>query len=344
MVLNLEFVRFLQKHLKFVQSHAWARNTRKALNSQARAFKEFAELADIQFLPITGEQLCWFAIWLYVVRGLKSPKSIRMYLSAVRTMHRKIGLTCATPSSYGPLDQCISGLKRLLQHRVKKAKPITPGILRNLLLSPPSTLLCPIQTQIITTFRALTLLLFQSMLRSSNMMPENRKDFDDRYVLKWGNVDKVEFGVLLTVTMSKTNQFGEFDHVIPLAASPDPRFCPVAALESLAKMYGPDYMGDDQPVFQLPTPSGKFVPVKKQEYVDRLRARLDGMGLPSADFSVHSFRHGGVQQCILHEPNRALVQLASGHSSEAIMGYAQIPPHRRMAISAKVNRSLAADI
>ena len=133
------------------------------------------------------------------------------------------------------------------------------------------------------------------------------------------------------------------DHVIPLAASPDPRFYPVVALESLARMYGPDYMRDDQPVFQIPTPSGKFVPLKKQEYIDWLWAHLAGMVLPAADFSVHSFRHGWVQQCILHKPNRALDQLASGHSSKAIKGYAQIPPQCRMAISAKVNRSLAAD-
>ena len=195
-----------------------------------------------------------------------------------------------------------------------------------------------------TTFRALTLLLFQSMLRSSNMMPENRHDYDARYVLKWGNVEKVSYGVLLTITISKTNQFGEFDHLIPLAASPDARFCPVRALETLARMYGPEYVKEDTPVFLIPTPSGKFVPLKKQEFVDWLRARLASMGLPAEDFSVHSFRHGGVQQCVLNEPNKALVQLASGHSSEAIMGYAQIPPERRMAISAKVNRSLAYDV
>ena len=340
----LDLVKFLEHHLRFVQSHAWARNTRRTLNSQAKAFKEFTSAADIEWLPVTPRQLCWYAIWLYVVRGLKSPKSIRMYLSAVRTMHRKIGLTCATPSTYGPLEQCISGLKRLLQHRVKKAKPITPVILRNLLLSPPLTPLCPTQAMMDTTFRALTLLLFQSMLRSSNMMPENRHDFDARYVLKWGNVEKVSYGVLLTITISKTNQFGEYDHLIPLAASPDSRFCPVRALETLARMYGPEYMSPDTPVFLIPTPSGRFVPLKKQEFVDWLRSRLAAMGLPAEDFSVHSFRHGGVQQCVLNEPNKALVQLASGHSSEAIMGYAQIPPERRMAISAKVNRSLASDV
>ena len=157
-------------------------------------------------------------------------------------------------------------------------------------------------------------------------------------------MEKVSYGVLLTITISKTNQFGEFDHLIPLAASPDARFCPVRALETLARMYGPEYVKEDTPVFLIPTPSGKFVPLKKQEFVDWLRARLASMGLPAEDFSVHSFRHGGVQQCVLNEPNKALVQLASGHSSEAIMGYAQIPPERRMAISAKVNRSLAYDV
>ena len=126
--------------------------------------------------------------------------------------------------------------------------------------------------------------------------------------------------------------------------SPDPKFCPVRALENLACMYGPEYMSPDTPVFLIPTPSGKFVPLKKQEFGNWLRSRLATMGLPAEDFSVHSFRHGGVQQCVLNEPNKALVQLASGHSSEAIMGYAQIPSERRMAISAKVNRSLAFNV
>ena len=48
-----------------------------------------------------------------------------------------------------------------------------------------------------------------------------------------------------------------------------------------------------------------------------------------------------VQEALLNKDNRTLVQLASDHSSEAIMGYAQITPDRRMNLSAKVNRSLA---
>ena len=84
-------------------------------------------------------------------------------------------------------------------------------------------------------------------------------------------------------------------------------------------------MKPQNPVFLVLTPSGTFVPIKKSEFLGWLRARLTGMGL----------------KALLNESNKALVQLASNHSSEAIMGYTQIPPGRRMALSAKINHSLA---
>ena len=327
--------------MKHVVAYAWAPRTRKTLTSQAKAFKQFVEEAEILYLPLTGEEVCLYTIWLYVIQGLRAPKSIQCYLSAVRALQRRLGLDCVTPTSYGPLGQVVAGLKRPLQHRVKKASPITPTILLNLLQSSSTTPLCPMQHQTLTTFRVLTLLLFQSMLRSSNMIPENRHRFDARYVLKWSNITKVDYGVELTITHSKTIQYGEREHVIPLAASPDPLFCPVTALTSLAKMYGPRYVKEDSPVFLIPTPSGEFVPLKKSEYLGWLRSRLSGMGLDASKFGIHSFRHGGVQESLLQESNKALVQLASDHSSEAIMGYAQIPPSRRMNLSAKVNMSLS---
>ena len=195
--------------------------------------------------------------------------------------------------------------------------------------------------QTLTVLRTLTLIFFQSMLRSSNMIPENRHDFDSRYVLKWSNITKVDYGLLITVTHSKTIQYGQREHEIPLAASPDPRFCPVRALKELVYMYGPDYAKPDSPVFLIPTPAGRFVPIKKSEFLGWLRSRLADMELDPSQYGIHSFRHGSVQEALLNEDNRVLVQLASDHSSEAIMGYAQIPPDRRMSLSAKVNMSLA---
>ena len=56
-----------------------------------------------------------------------------------------------------------------------------------------------------------------------------------------------DYGVLITITISKTIQFGERAHQILLAAAPDPRICPVRAIMSLVPMYGPEYVKPDTP-------------------------------------------------------------------------------------------------
>ena len=302
----------------------------------------FADLTDLEFIPVTGEQLCLYALWLWKVRGLKSPKSIRIYLSALRTMHLRLDLPCHTPTSYAPLGQVLTGLAREAQHVPKKALPITPDILFNLLRSRPHNPLCNIQQITLSTLKSLTLLLFLTMSRSANMVPESRTKFDLRYLLKWGDIQKMDNGVLITVGMAKTNQFGSNNHLIPLAFSPNPMLCPATVLGNLARTYGPKYLSDKQPIFLIPSRKpGSFVPLKKAEYVSWLKSRLSQMGLPAERYGVHSFRHGAVQEAVILEDNRALIQLASGHSSDALLGYCHVPPERRFRLSHKINDSLS---
>ena len=327
--------------MRILQSRAWSDRTCRSLNTEKKAMLEFCEVADIQFLPLNGDQLCYFAVWLMVVRQLKAPRSIKIYLSAVRTIHRRLGIDCHTASSYGPLDQLLKGFQRESPHRVKKALPITPTILANLLDSVPHNPRCPTQHHILNTYKALSLLLFQTMSRSSNMVPESRKNFDLRYLLKWGDIKYLEDGIVIHVAISKTNQFGTNDHDIPVATSSNPKYCPVATLTGLAETYGPRYLTPDAPVFLIPSPAGGFVPLKKSEFVGWLKTRLRQMGLPAERYGVHSFRHGAVQTAVQHESNRLLIQLASGHSSDALLGYALIPPERRFHLSRKVNAVLA---
>ena len=333
----------LRFHARLFQRHAWAPRTCKTLNSEKKAFVEFCLLADIEFLPVSGEDLCLYAVWLWVVRKFKAPKSVRAYLSAVRTLHRRLDLPCHTPSTYGPLGHLLLGLARLAKHEVRKALPITPVILSNLLDSVPLTPNCPIQNTILSVYKAITLLMFLTMSRSSNMLPESRHKFDPEYLLKWGNIQRLDDGILITITKSKTNQFFAKKHLIPLSASPVEKYCPVAALTNLARTYKPENLVDESPVFLVPTPDDSFVPVRKAEYVSWFKARLRQMHLPADRFGMHSYRHGGIQQAILHEDNRALIQLASGHSSEALLGYAHIPPERRFHLSKKIVASLSAN-
>ena len=68
------------------------------------------------------------------------------------------------------------------------------------------------------------------------------------------------------------------------------------------------------------------------------------MGVNPKLYTLHGFSHAGIQECLLAEGNLALCKLTSDHSSDAILEYAFIPPNRRLAISTKVNESLAAAV
>ena len=74
------------------------------------------------------------------------------------------------------------------------------------------------------------------------------------------------------------------------------------------------------------------------------RLRLSNMGLDPKLYTLHGFRHAGIQECLLAEGNLALCKLSSDHSSDAILEYAFIPPERRLRISSKVYHSLASAI
>ena len=65
------------------------------------------------------------------------------------------------------------------------------------------------------------------------------------------------------------------------------------------------------------------------------------MGLNASKYSLHAWRHGGIQQALMSEQNLALVKLSSDHSSDVILEYSRVPADRRLIISQKVNRNLS---
>ena len=84
--------------------------------------------------------------------------------------------------------------------------------------------------------------------------------------------------------------------------------------------------------------------VQRHKYDWWFKLRLKNMGVDPKLYTLHGFRHAGIQECLLAEANLALCKLSSDHSSDAILEYAFIPPERRLRISSKVNHSLASAI
>lgn len=292
-------------------------------------------------MPVGGYQIALYATWLVYSGRLKSASSVSQYVSAVRTLHRKHGLNCPTPSEYGPLDQVIKGVRRLAQRPTHQSRPVTPPILRNLLLTKPQNPGCALQTAITTSFRTLALLLFQSMLRSSNLVPLSRSSIDHHRILTWGSIQRVDYGIVISVRLSKTIQFSQRIQTIPLAACPTTLFCPVQALDTLANLYGHSSCTPNSPVFRLPASGGGWTPMIKSDFEKFFKVRISQMGLDASLYSLHGFRHGGIQECLLSEGNLGLCKVTSDHMSDAILVYSQVPANQRMQISAKINTSLA---
>ena len=199
--------------------------------------------------------------------------------------------------------------------------------------------------QTLHIYKCLSLLYFLSMLRSSNLIAKSLKKIDLKMILCWENITPLNGdmsqGILITVPKSKNNQHGERDHLIPLAAAKIELLRPVKAIQSLIKLSGKENCRGSTPVFKIPDGKGNFTVVQRHKYDWWFRLRLRNMGLDPKLYTLHGFRHAGIQECLLAEGNLALCKLTSDHSSDAILEYAFIPPERRLTISSKVNESLA---
>ena len=338
---NSDLLHLLPYGAQFLMKNARAASTLSSLSSECRTFRTFCRFAGITHMPVAGSQLVLYATWLAATGRVTSADSMKQYLSAVSSLHKWFALTCPTPTQYGPLQNVIQGFRRVAQRRVKKSLPVTPPILINLLNSISPTPASWIHSATLLSFRTFTLILYLSMLRSANLVPGSRSKIDWLEILTWDKIHRVPGGLVISVLKSKTIQFGERVQQVPLATGASRHLCPAAALDQLAQMYGVESCGTNTPVFRLPTDAGGWTPMIKGDFLPFFKARLASMGLDPAGYTLHGFRHGSIQECLLSETNLGLCQITSDHASSAILTYAEVPPARRLAISSKISASLA---
>ena len=115
---------------------------------------------------------------------------------------------------------------------------------------------------------------------------------------------------------------------------------PVRAIHTLKLLIGVENIGPDTPLFQSRNYQGVLRPILYRKYNDWFNFRLSEMGLDPKLFTLHGFRHGGIQQTLMSEGNLALVKITSDHSSDVILEYSHVPADRRLTISRKVNANL----
>jgi hypothetical protein len=319
----------------------WAVASRSSLNSQQRAFLDFCHHFEVAgFEAVNAEVLSDFAVWLVATDRLHTVAAIRNYLSAVRTLCHMFDFDCPTPSSSWMLDWTLWGIKRDLRNPVIPKKPITPEILLRLItfptdmFHPPSTLSWE-KRILLATVQITYVIAFFSMLRASNLLPVSLSMVDPERQMVWGRLKAFVGGIVLTVVLSKTIQCRERQHEIALAERPGSIFCPVAAVRYLRRLRGGVKCGDNDLMLQIPV-NGSWRPLCKDTVVTVMRSQLGKLGLDPSLYSFHCFRHGSIQTAVLAQPALELIKLQSGHLSDAVHLYTQMPGSARMVTTAKM--------
>ena len=86
-------------------------------------------------------------------------------------------------------------------------------------------------------------------------------------------------------------------------------------------MIGDSNITADTPLFQTRDYAGNLRPILRHKFENWFNFRLDEMGLDSDLYTLHAWRHGGIQQVLMSEENLALAKLTSDHSSDVILEY-----------------------
>ena len=329
---------FLVAAVEVLQRANHAESTKKTRKSQLRAYTEFTGEMGIAHFPPTAEEVVLYASWLMFTKCSKAD-SLLQYLSALRTYCSSKGAWIPSPSEYGPLRCLVNGTRRLFPGPTRRSKPVTPTILTGLVLSRPPEAASWRQSVTLQVFRDCSLLLFFTMLRSSNLFPPHPAAASPVRNLTWDKVRLVPGGVVITVLLSKTEQFREKVHEISLTAKPGSIFCPVAALFRLRDIRGPGVAAPTDHVLMLPQAGISWRPLVKYEYLEWFRGRVRAMGFNPDDYLLHGFRHGGISWGLLNQTNVTLVQLQSGHMSSGSLSHARCPRQSPQAGTATPNWS-----
>ena len=209
-------------------------------------------------------------------------------------------------------------------------------ILYNLVMSRPPPAAGPRQRLLLQILKDTALLLFFTMLRSSSLFPPSLSEADPLRNLSWERVRFTDFGAVIFVMHSKTNQFQQRVHRIVLKEKRGSIFCPVQALHRLRDMRNLPVHTLRDHVFQIPTSAGGWTLLTKPTVNTWFRGRIEAMGLDPRRYLLHGFRHGAISLALVEEPNINMIKIQSDHLSESVWSYAQVDVNRRLSVASKM--------
>ena len=205
------------------------------------------------------------------------------------------------------------GLKRTMGSSPRQKHPIMPDIL--LSMRSDHTASCSSLG-----------LVYHSVLflsANSNLVSASGSSFNPDQHLPRHDIQFPDSHALLRIKWSKTRQFEEGVHLIPLPSIPNLPLCPVSAIRHYFTLVPAPSVA---PFFCLPIDQHPgFTPLTATHFTSSLKRLIVTLGLDVANYSLHSFRRGGATYAYQAGVLEHLIKLHSDWRSDAYQVYLSLP-------------------
>ena len=312
-----------------------AQSTRRSYETPRRSFIRFCTLSGRRHssgscLPATG---CWLIEWITSLAGRVKVKTMKQYLSGLRSYHVDLGLP-VTAFQDERLERVIRGIKR--EHAEPDRRQRSP-LTRDCLLRILRELRLPSYTN--KTLRAAFTLAFAGFLRVGEFTyqavdlelgPNFRNWFLTKSSIKISH-DRSHMSVYLPA--SKTDPFRHGVEIF-IAATGD-EACPVRAMDEFLRadthrpLLAPLFVAD----------LARQAPFTREHVVNRLRMLAIAAGLGAGAWNGHSFRRGAATWAAEVGISEQQIQELGRWTSSAYRSYIETSREDRIALSQRFQRA-----
>ena len=202
------------------KSHALKESTKKNLLSQLAAYEKFCHRYMLEYFLCDNKQLCRFG--QHLSSSFESPESVCNYISGIWTCLALLGLKIPGVNDR-QMKMFSTGLKRIMPHAIKQAKPATPQLLLKL------SQVVNYRDQVEMVAWTGLLLGFYMFLRKSNLVPDTIDTFnkEQQFCRADLNLLGLDRAMMVEIRWSKTIQYKQKVLRLPVLPAKNKAICPV---------------------------------------------------------------------------------------------------------------------
>ena len=288
-------------------------STKRNFMTQLRAYQKFCDKYNLPYFPADNKQICRFG--QHLAQTFKSPDAVGNYLSAVRTFMALLALPIPKPNEK-EMQMFIQGLKRLMDHEVKQAAPVTPEILIRM------SRVVDYTNQIDMVAWVATLIGFTMFLRKSNLVPDTQTSFEPQMQFRRQDFNLTgPFSVMMAeITWAKNIQFRQKILRLPVLPVKNKAICPVLWVHYMMEKVP---AAPEDPAFTFWN-DGEKSALSANQLIARIRQWLKLIKENEEDYSLHSLRRGGATFAYQCNIEAEMIQRLGNWASDAYKRYIDV--------------------